>query len=74
MSKSRATIPCGLTIVFHVTCHYESDGVVFTDFALGTKVEVNVLPFNDAGRCVKMEYISARREKCFELHSKLGTG
>ena len=52
------------SIKWRFTCCYNADGVIYTDYAQGKKVEINILDFNGGGRCVKMEYINVLGRAC----------
>lgn len=64
LSKSRMKSIQKYSTKWRFTCCYDTDGVVYTDFALGTKHKMNVLTFYNSGGCVTMEFINVRGKEC----------
>ena len=46
------------SVQWRLTCRYETDGVVYTDYLRALDKEANILTFMGNGECVKMEFIN----------------
>ena len=50
---------------FRVTCKYDTDGVVYTDYLRATKKQIDVMHYYySASSCNQVEYINYRGESC----------
>ena len=52
------------SVQWRLTCRYETDGVVYTDYLRALNKEANILTFMGNGECVKMEFINIRGQSC----------
>ena len=48
---------------WRVTCRYETDGVLYTDYLRVSKAELDILT-NIGAQCVNVEYINVRGQNC----------
>ena len=63
LSKSRMESIQQDSTKWRITCRYETDGVVYTDYLRALNTELNILKFKSK-RCAKMEYLDVRGQKC----------
>ena len=63
LSKSRMEFIQQDSRKWRLTCRYDTDGVVYTDYARGLNSQVNVLTLADDG-CRNLEYINVRGYSC----------
>ena len=63
LSKSRMESIQQDSTKWRITCRYDTDGVVYTDYLRALNTQLNILKFKSK-RCVKMEYLDVRGQKC----------
>ena len=66
LSKSRMQSIQDVSNKFRVTCKYDTDGVVYTDYLQVTKKQINLLifPKSSKGQCRFVEHIDIRGQDC----------
>ena len=64
LSKSRMESIQQDSTKWRVTCRYETDGVLYTDYLRVSNEELNILTFENSGKCVRVEYIDVRSQHC----------
>ena len=65
LSKSRMESIQQDSTKWRVTCRYETDGVLYTDYLRALNTELNILTFKDKiKKCVEVEYINVRGYNC----------
>ena len=63
LSKSRMESIQQDSTKWRVTCRYETDGVLYTDYLRVSKAELDILT-NIGAQCVNVEYINVRGQNC----------
>ena len=69
LSQSRMKSIQADSTKWRLTCRYDTDGVVYTDYARGLNVETNIT--SEKRGCVKMEYINVRGQHCTDCTAKM---
>ena len=64
LSKSRMESIQQDSTKWRLTCAYQDDGVVYTDYLRASNSVVNILTFVNDETCVKVEYINVRGSNC----------
>ena len=64
LSKSRMESIQQDSTKWRLTCGYQNDGVVYTDYLRASNSVINILTFQSNGICVKVEYINVRGSNC----------
>ena len=72
LSQSRMKSIQADSTKWRLTCRYDTDGVVYTDYVRGLNVETDIISQNNSA-CVKTEYINVRGYRLHGQHGPSGT-
>ena len=64
LSKSRMESIQQDSTKWRLTCGYQNDGVVYTDYLRASNSVINILIFRNNETCYKLEYINVRGSNC----------
>ena len=64
LSKSRMESIKQDSTKWRITCGYQNDGVVYTDYLRASNSVINILTFWNNEKCFKVEYINVRGSNC----------